>query len=105
VAFLADPEPFIQGTRDLAAVVGENAVKPMIETTGKVTEAAVREAAPEIAKRTNWTLIFLVVIVVPLAIAGYWLWRAVPLLRFLKAPSAGANVNPPERSGSWTRSP
>jgi predicted Fe-Mo cluster-binding NifX family protein len=30
-AFLADPEPFINGTRDLAAVVGENVVKPVVD--------------------------------------------------------------------------
>jgi len=28
-AFLADPEPFLNGTRDIAAVLGENVVKPV----------------------------------------------------------------------------
>jgi hypothetical protein len=30
-AFLADPEPFINGTRDLASVVGENIVRPVVD--------------------------------------------------------------------------
>jgi len=30
-AFLADPEPFIDGTRELAAVVGENVVRPVVD--------------------------------------------------------------------------
>lgn len=29
-AFLADPEPFLNGTRDLAAVAGESVVKPVV---------------------------------------------------------------------------
>lgn len=104
VAFLADPEPFLNGTRDLAAVIGENAVKPMIETTGKVTEAALVQAAPEIARRTNWTLIFLVVIACPLALVAYWLWRFGPLLRRWTAhASPGANLNSTERSQPCTR--
>ncbi len=43
-AFLADPEPFIAGSRDLARVIADVAREP------------IREAA----RRTNWTLIVLV---------------------------------------------
>jgi hypothetical protein len=30
-AFIADPQPFLDGTRDLASVVGENLVKPVVD--------------------------------------------------------------------------
>ncbi|MCX7699795.1 MAG: hypothetical protein N2039_02865 [Gemmataceae bacterium] len=53
-AFLADPEPFINGAKDLAKVVGEAAVKPLAEVPQQV--------AVEAAKRTNWTLIGLTTI-------------------------------------------
>lgn len=46
-AFLSDPEPFINGSRDLAQTVGTSVVKPIAE---------------EVGKRTNWTLIILVLI-------------------------------------------
>ena len=35
-AFLANPEPFIDGTTNLAGIVGETAVKPLIAIPGKV---------------------------------------------------------------------
>lgn len=40
-AFLNDPEPFIEGTKELASVVTTNAIAPVAE---------------EVAKKTNWTL-------------------------------------------------
>lgn len=53
-AFLADPEPFINGVKDLTKIVGESAVKPLAEVPQQV--------AAEAAKRTNWTLIGLTTI-------------------------------------------
>ena len=52
-AFLANPEVFITGAKDIAQVVGENAIKPLAQTPGVV--------AAEVAKGTNWTVIFLAV--------------------------------------------
>lgn len=46
-AFLSDPEPFINGSRDLAQTVGTSLVQPIAE---------------EVGKRTNWTLIVLILI-------------------------------------------
>lgn len=46
-AFLSDPEPFINGSHDLAQAVGTSLVQPIAE---------------EIGTRTNWTLIILVLI-------------------------------------------
>jgi hypothetical protein len=51
-AFLADPGPFIDGTRDLAQVVAEN-------TVGALAQAPA-ELAKEAAKTTNWTLVTIV---------------------------------------------
>jgi hypothetical protein len=50
-AFLANPEAFITGARDIAQIVGEYAIKPVAQLPGAV--------ATEIARGTNWTLIFL----------------------------------------------
>jgi hypothetical protein len=51
-AFLANPQAFITGARDITQIVGENAIKPVAQAPGAV--------ATEIAKGTNWTVIFLV---------------------------------------------
>jgi hypothetical protein len=62
-AFLANPEPFIDGTNDLAKIVGENAVKPLVSMPGQV--------ATEAAKRLDWTL-FAIVGIMALAIVSVW---------------------------------
>lgn len=54
-AFLSDPEPFINGTRDLAQTVGTSLVQPI---------------AQEVGKRTNWTLILLTMIGVACGLIG-----------------------------------
>ena len=51
-AFLLQPEAFINGTRDITKVVGENAVKPLAEVPGHAVQG--------IAAGTNWTVIILV---------------------------------------------
>ena len=50
-AFLANPEAFISGAKDITQIVGESAVKPLAQAPGAV--------AVEVAKGTNWTVIFL----------------------------------------------
>ena len=60
-AFLADPEPFLDGTRHLVTVMGEAAVRPMAEVPGKLADGA--------AQRANWTLIILVCLGVASAFA------------------------------------
>lgn len=64
-AFLADPEPFLNGTRELAGVVGENLVKPLAEVPGKV--------ASEAALRVDWTM---AVVVIVMALALVQVWRS-----------------------------
>jgi hypothetical protein len=68
-AFIADPGPFIEGTKDITKIVAENTVKPLVE----IPAVAAREGAGEVARRTNWTLIFLAIIaVVALFTAARW---------------------------------
>jgi hypothetical protein len=52
-AFLANPEAFINGVRDITQIVGENAVKPLVEIPAAV--------ATEVARGTNWTVIFILI--------------------------------------------
>jgi len=51
-AFVANPEPFLEGTR----IVATNVVRPVAEVPGKVAQA--------VAGNTNWTLLLLVVILI-----------------------------------------
>lgn len=55
-AFLANPEPFLDGTRDLAKVVGENIARPLASIPG------------DVVRRTDWT--FIVGLCVMLLAAG-----------------------------------
>lgn len=57
-AFLADPQPFIDGTKDLAGIAAETVVQPLTEG---------------IAARTDWTLWGIVVI---MAVALTSVWRS-----------------------------
>jgi len=56
VAFLANPEPFLDGTTKLSQSVVENIGKPLAE--------APKVVAAEAAKQTNWTAITALVVVV-----------------------------------------
>ena len=49
--FLANPEPFLTGARDITKIAAENGIKPLAETPGK--------AAQEAARSTNFTVIAL----------------------------------------------
>jgi hypothetical protein len=57
-AFLTDPEPFINGTRDIAQTVGTSLVEPM---------------AKEIGRGTNWTLVIMTLIGIATV---YFAWRS-----------------------------
>jgi hypothetical protein len=78
-AFLAEPEPFIQGVKDLTGIVAENAVKPLAEVPATVA----REAAGEVARNTNWTWIVSLMV---LALGG---------LAALRMRLKARNANPP----------
>ena len=64
-AFLANPEPFISGTNQLASTVAENAVKPVVQETVKAVSALV------------WTLL---VLLLGTAAAGVYLAFKQPQL-------------------------
>jgi hypothetical protein len=63
VAFLADPEPFINGTKDLATVAANAAVEPL---------------AKEIGARTNWTLTIGSLAVLCVTYLGFKQWLRKP---------------------------
>lgn len=48
-AFLANPEPFINGTADITRIVSENTLKPLANLPGQFVSEA--------AKNTNWTAV------------------------------------------------
>jgi hypothetical protein len=75
-AFLASPETFLNAAQGMTRTVAENAVKPLAEVPG----AVVKEGAGEVARHTNWTLVFLVVIgsVVLYVFGRRGWWRATP---------------------------
>lgn len=62
-AFLSDPEPFVNGTRDLAQTVGTTLVEPV---------------AREIGKRTNWTFVILTLICIVCGAVGLRFWARLP---------------------------
>jgi len=64
-AFLANPEPFLEGTR----IVAENVVRPVAETPGRVLQ--------EVAGKTNWTLLLLVIVLIAAGVVAIKLgcWR------------------------------
>jgi NADPH:quinone reductase-like Zn-dependent oxidoreductase len=66
-AFIADPEPFISGAKDITQALAENAVKPLAEASGKVVGEA--------AKNINWTKILVLVVLVLGALAALRAWR------------------------------
>ncbi|HTU92891.1 MAG TPA: hypothetical protein VMF69_22615 [Gemmataceae bacterium] len=66
VAFLAEPEPFIDGAKELTATV----VKPLAD----VPAIAAKEGSAEVARKTNWTLVFLALIAA-LALLAAARWR------------------------------
>jgi hypothetical protein len=68
-AFLAEPEPFINGAKDITQAVA----KPLAE----VPAIAAREGAAEVARKTNWTIVFLAIIAALTLLAGAR-WRIFP---------------------------
>ena len=65
-AFLANPEPFLDGATDITKIVSENAVKPLANVPGQV--------ASEAAKNTNWTVVLAIGVGVLGLLAGARLW-------------------------------
>ena len=65
-AFLRDPKPFIDGTKDLTTIVAENVAKPIASVPGQV--------AVEAAKGTNWTIVVVALIVAVGGLVGGKLW-------------------------------
>lgn len=62
VAFLADPQPFIDGTRDLADVV----VRPI--------DSAAKEVGKGVAEGTNWTLVIISIAALMVSLVALRMW-------------------------------
>ncbi len=54
VAFIADPEPFINGVKDISKVVAEGATKPLADASGKIAV----DIAHIAATNTDWSSVF-----------------------------------------------
>jgi hypothetical protein len=74
-AFLASPEPFL------------TAAQGITQTVTEVPLTVAKEGTKEVAKRTNWTLVFLAAIGGSLALVWFWLRSAVPWPRRNPIPS------------------
>lgn len=75
-AFLAEPEPFINGAKEITQTV----VKPIAD----VPAIAAKEGTAEVARKTNWTLVFLALIAA-LALLAAARWRLFGRSRKLPA--------------------
>jgi hypothetical protein len=82
-AFLANPEPFLDGAKDITKVLAEHAVKPIAEVPGQV--------ASEAAKNTNWTVVIVCGLCVLALLAGARDW--------LRHRAAYAQAKPPAKAG------
>ena len=75
-AFLAEPEPFINGAKELAQTV----IKPIAD----VPAIAAKEGSAEVARTTNWTLVF-VALIAALALLAVARWRLFGRGRLMQA--------------------
>lgn len=66
-AFLLDPEPFLDGTVDIARIGLENVAKPLAQAPGQF--------AKEVARNTSWTLPVTIVTLALCAVLGFALRR------------------------------
>jgi hypothetical protein len=72
-AFLADPKPFVDGTKDIAQIAAENIGKPLATMPGAI--------ASEAAKKADWTLILIVVAVLATILLAFRFSRKTRLAR------------------------
>ena len=84
VAFLANPQPFLDGTKDITKIVAENVAKPIASVPGQVADHA--------ARNTNWTVVSLAILGVIAGIVGLKVWlkqRRVAVAASAPPPEAG----------------
>ncbi|MBW3538825.1 MAG: hypothetical protein KY476_01005 [Planctomycetes bacterium] len=65
-AFLANPEPFLDGTTNIADIVAKHTVKPLVDVPGRI--------ASEAAKQTNWTAVVLSAFCVVGVVLTFRMW-------------------------------
>jgi hypothetical protein len=66
-AFLADPKPFIDGTKEITQIAAENIAKPLAKVPGAI--------ASEAAKKADWTLVLIVLAVLVTTLVAFRSWR------------------------------
>ncbi len=88
-AFLANPEPFLDGATDITKIVAENAVKPIAVGIGQVPI--------EVVRNTNWTLVVVCCVCVLGLLAGVRLW--------LRHRGLAAKVVPPVKTAEQGAAP
>lgn len=85
-SFLLDPEPYISGAKELSTVVAETTLKPLAEVPGKAIESVAHDAMPQVARKTNWS------VVIPFgitALCGLIAWLVLHKRRLKLLPSNG----------------
>jgi hypothetical protein len=65
-AFVAHPEPFLSGAKDIGSAVAQRTVKPIVEVPGQVARAA--------AANTNWTVVLVTIVLAAAAAWGMRVW-------------------------------
>ena len=94
-AFLAEPQAFISGAKDITQIATENVVKPVVQPLAQVPGTIAKESAAEVARHTNWTLVFtsgIAALTLLLAAFGRRLTRLLPAA----AASAATPAVPPQ---------
>jgi hypothetical protein len=81
-AFLSDPRPFLDGVKDITKIAAENVARPIASVPAQV--------ATEAAKRTNWTLVLIALIVVGGVAVGCKMWLRN---RMAKAPAQATEAH------------
>src|SRR5205807_2289416 len=81
-AFLASPEPFL------------NAAQGITQAVAEVPLTVAKEGTKEVARRTNWTLVFLAAIAGALTLLWYWLRSAAPWTRRKQATTPSSTPLP-----------
>ena len=94
VSFLASPGEFISGAKDITKIAVEGTVKPLADAPA----IAAKEGAAEVARKTNWTLVFLA-IVAALALLAAAKWR---LFARRSLPPVASSLTPAPTKGPET---
>jgi len=83
-AFVASPEEFLDGTRELTATVAEATIQPLAEAAVRPLAEVPKAVAAEVARNTNWTLLAVLAAGGVVAIAALLHWKSRALFWLVK---------------------